>query len=77
MTASTLRSLGYRRTDCKRDAPPVRGNRYLVTNGRGQVELAIWDTGVGDDGEADCWFDLDGEFLGTAGQWAWFKELQT
>ena len=75
LTAKHLRSLGYRRLDCARDASPVPEVRYIVTNGRGRVESAT--PCVLDDGKTEsiAWEDPDtGAFLGTAGQFPWFKE---
>jgi hypothetical protein len=73
--AANLRALGYRRIDCKRDSSPIPEVRYIVTNGRGRVESAT--PCILDDGKTEsiAWEDPDtGAFLGTAGQFPWFKE---
>jgi len=76
--AKALRSLGYHRLGTRNDPMPVPGVRYIVTNGRGRVESAT--PCVLDDGKTEsiAWEDPDtGAFLGTAGQFPWFKEERT
>ncbi|TXH52712.1 MAG: hypothetical protein E6Q97_14940 [Desulfurellales bacterium] len=73
--AYNLRALGYSRLGTRNDPLPVPEVRYIVTNGRGRVESAT--PCILDDGKAEsiAWEDPDtGAFLGTAGQFPWFKK---